>query len=859
MFPAPTLTDTVAGTGLSPLGPLQLFEGAAAALRTHGPLTIVVDDAQWVDSLSLALVHYLLRAAEAGGNPLAVLVASRTSHAHSFIESFRRNIAAPARTVTVELGLLDDAAGMQLLKQLAPQLDQRTVAKIVQRAGGSPFWLETLTTDPERSTDSLVESRMIGADADAVFLLSALALAGQALAMEDISDLRRWSMRHAQEVATDLARRGLVREHRGAAGISHDLIREAVAFDVPPTTARLVHRRLAKTFERQASGDDPAATTQLLFRALDHRRLAGQPVLELSLRVARSRGRRLLGSSGLDLLIAIVEKAESSDPRARDLKREVAGLAGELGQHGVALRWWSALCDEVGDPVDRAWIALAASEAALHLGRRSDAWLFLRRAEPAALLAPAIEVAASAQEASLELWLERRPAAAWEPAQRAVQHVRALGAQSGTAATLDWQTRRAYLRALLAATEAGLQDLRPREEVLAFSDELASAAAGVDERTRLRALADGGLVMRWLGRNTDAENRLRRAWEDSRRELLAQATLEVGAIYAKVLYSSGMLSDASAVLAECRNLGERLGEFCPARPVSVSVTQLVEHSIGSWQDAANGLLAAAADEDDPHAREHAYLERASILARLDPRRSATDVRASVARARADSVEAGCRRCRAEVSIRSAEALARIGDAEAASDLFAGRAAKLASDDAAMSLWARQSEAAIAEACGDRETAIATRRTLSAEAQRMGMRMESLWLQLDLGASLSNVDRPTAAEVLRAAGHAAEAIGARTEQRVADQALRALGVRTWRRGSTDRDSSDGPVLTARELQVARLAAQGASNPEIAAALFLSRKTVERHVSNSLAKLGLRNRVELAAALGEASPKPEGVHR
>jgi DNA-binding NarL/FixJ family response regulator len=43
--------------------------------------------------------------------------------------------------------------------------------------------------------------------------------------------------------------------------------------------------------------------------------------------------------------------------------------------------------------------------------------------------------------------------------------------------------------------------------------------------------------------------------------------------------------------------------------------------------------------------------------------------------------------------------------------------------------------------------------------------------------------------------------------------------------------------------------GASNPEIAAALFLSRKTIERHVSNILAKLGLRNRAELAGYTAE----------
>ena len=61
-----------------------------------------------------------------------------------------------------------------------------------------------------------------------------------------------------------------------------------------------------------------------------------------------------------------------------------------------------------------------------------------------------------------------------------------------------------------------------------------------------------------------------------------------------------------------------------------------------------------------------------------------------------------------------------------------------------------------------------------------------------------------------------------------------------------------ALTARELEVARLVIEGASNPEIAAQLFLSRKTVERHVSNALAKVGARNRTELARHLREIDP-------
>ncbi len=62
------------------------------------------------------------------------------------------------------------------------------------------------------------------------------------------------------------------------------------------------------------------------------------------------------------------------------------------------------------------------------------------------------------------------------------------------------------------------------------------------------------------------------------------------------------------------------------------------------------------------------------------------------------------------------------------------------------------------------------------------------------------------------------------------------------------SSDG--LTERELEIGRMVASGASNPEIAEAMFISRKTVERHVSNILGKTGTRNRAELAARLSSA---------
>ena len=73
-------------------------------------------------------------------------------------------------------------------------------------------------------------------------------------------------------------------------------------------------------------------------------------------------------------------------------------------------------------------------------------------------------------------------------------------------------------------------------------------------------------------------------------------------------------------------------------------------------------------------------------------------------------------------------------------------------------------------------------------------------------------------------------------------LLATGERVRRRTVETRDE-----LTPQERQIARLARDGLSNPEIGARLFLSPRTVEWHLRKVFTKLGIRSRQELADAL------------
>jgi DNA-binding CsgD family transcriptional regulator len=88
------------------------------------------------------------------------------------------------------------------------------------------------------------------------------------------------------------------------------------------------------------------------------------------------------------------------------------------------------------------------------------------------------------------------------------------------------------------------------------------------------------------------------------------------------------------------------------------------------------------------------------------------------------------------------------------------------------------------------------------------------------------------------------LGATWDIMRADSRLRPLGLRRGSRGPRRRPATGWQALTPAELRVAELVAEGRSNPDIATELFLSRRTVQSHVSHILAKLGAHSRVDIA---------------
>jgi DNA-binding NarL/FixJ family response regulator len=172
-------------------------------------------------------------------------------------------------------------------------------------------------------------------------------------------------------------------------------------------------------------------------------------------------------------------------------------------------------------------------------------------------------------------------------------------------------------------------------------------------------------------------------------------------------------------------------------------------------------------------------------------------------------------------------------------------------------WADRASAAATLYAGDPAHAAEQALASAAAADRVGAPIEAALSRTLAGRALAQAGHgDRAATELQQAASEFEEAGALRHRDEAERELRRLGHHIHRR--TRPGAADGTgleSLTARELQLARLVVDRKTNPQIAAELFLSQKTVETHLRNIFRKIGVASRVELARAVERADHAAE----
>ena len=167
-------------------------------------------------------------------------------------------------------------------------------------------------------------------------------------------------------------------------------------------------------------------------------------------------------------------------------------------------------------------------------------------------------------------------------------------------------------------------------------------------------------------------------------------------------------------------------------------------------------------------------------------------------------------------------------------------------------WAKRATAAVALEGGDAAAAAEGALASAALCESAGAPFEAAVSHALAGRAFARAgDDARAVAELQHAVAVFEERGAQRYRLDAERELRRLGHAVHRRSQPGKADEHGIAsLSARELELAHLVVDRKTNPEIAAALFLSQKTVESHLRNIFRKLGVSSRVELARVVERA---------
>lgn len=305
---------------------------------------------------------------------------------------------------------------------------------------------------------------------------------------------------------------------------------------------------------------------------------------------------------------------------------------------------------------------------------------------------------------------------------------------------------------------------------------------------------------------------------------------------AETAYELGMWDEASAVLAA--------EDESPAAPTGQAIAAHIAARRGQWAHVTSGLAALRGPHLEPSSLPRLVAHRHVLAVKaLECERSCSDEAAAAVLAEILEPEAEkrypqrhrllpalTRYALAAGDRRTAEAAARVAASDSLIEPLTG---KLAAE-----LWCR---GLVVGDAGDVVAAAELLRGAGARAS-LGNALEDAAV-LHAQAGGSEAARGSLAEALEVYS----SLEAAWDRRRAVSRLHAHGIRLTAQQRRHLRGGDSHPLTAAELRVGELVAEGYSNPEIAALLNVSSRTVRSHVSRVLAKLGVSSRYEVRAHL------------
>ena len=795
------------------------FLSAIERLARESPVLLAIDDTQWLDAASSAVIGF---AAHRLKGPIGVLATTRTDDPDiSDITPFLR-LPHPDAITRVRVGPLS-LGGLHavIAGRIGRTLPRIAIGRVHQISGGNPFYALELArvlgdrpvvgTDLPGSLAVLVSRRLGDIDQPTNELLLAVASAS-----DPTVDLLSRALDVTPGAVVDALERvetlGIVEYRSGRVQFTHPLLAHGVYSQADAPRRRRTHRALAAVVEDSelrarhlalAATTGDAATVEALDAAADVAVNRGAPgsaaeLIELAIGLGADTVLRRLQAAELyfragalvaayRMLPSKIEEVPTGPLRCLALMLTGAMRAYDDDMVSAVEAMTQALDEADDNAALRAQCAMRIALGLHMIGRLHEA---VEYSELSVKLADELGVPALRSQARA-FWVSTSFVSGRGLDQQALRTAVELEDPDSDATT--W-FRASAVAAMISAWTGDLDGART--QLCAVQQRMRDGGTELDIIWAANQLSK---IDVWLGRYAEAEasarESLQRAEQMGGRQLLISAWNVEAEAAARTGREGDARSAAGASMSAVQDSGARNMAIAP-----MSTLAFLEVSLANYAAALTVLEPLLAEFDPAHGTEIA--ERGYLP---------------------DAIEA-------------LVGVGRLDDAEPLIAALEDNGLRFGRD------WMRavgsRGRAQMCAARGDLDGAERALEQALASHDRMAMPFERARTELLQGQIRRRRRRRQQAETtLTAAAHTFEAIGSPLWAARARHELDRLSVRT----------GAGTGLTDAEHRVAHRAAEGLSNKEIAALLFLSPKTVEMYLSAVYRKLGIRSRAQLASRL------------